>query len=576
MKAKFKELENFVTFDVYDVVDAPKDANIIGTEWVLVEKENIKTNKMETRARLCIRGDLEANKHLIPSSSPTVNKISLKLMLTLAASKGYQVQCNDVARAFLQTVDLDRDVYVHAPPEAQLPEGKVWKLKRSVYGLIDASRAFFLRYAKGLKEEGFHAIKHDNATFVKSNDKGETEMVTAIHVDDSISVSDDSNLDKHHNKMKQKFQYGSSDSLPTRYLGMNLPRNADGDIVIDQDHYVQGLEIPDISGLQGIKRDETLNDSFQTMFRSLASKLNMLSISSRPDFAIQAKLLTTKYGSATKRDLLTAIKLLKLAKQEPTKFVIPNLGNVEDWLLVGISDASYKTSAQNLAIAGHIIMLVNKHSGAASVLHWSSQKINRRISSSLAAETMALQKLSENLYFVKQLMTEIVGPAAENVPGLAITDNHDLYTCIHNLTSCEDKRLLDNILQIREAIHEDKVITEVRFCPSKENLADCLTKISRKTSQDLMTTLRTGSYTIPGGSTIRDSTQLSIKTWQQLVTAEKESENEVQMLSNPDVIQETQSSALPRSSSIYLQQRSRSKMTSNLQPGPIHQDPTFD
>ena len=119
-------------------------------------------------------------------------------------------------------------------------------------------------------------------------------------------------------------------------------------------------------------------------------------------------------------------------------------------------------------------------------------------------------------------MTEIVGPAAENVPGLAITDNHDLYTCIHNLTSCEDKRLLDNILQIREAIYEDKVITEVRFCTSKENLADCLTKISRKTSQDLMTTLRTGSYTIPGGSTIRDSTQLSIKTWQQLVTAEKE------------------------------------------------------
>ena len=173
-------------------------------------------------------------------------------------------------------------------------------------------------------------------------------------------------------------------------------------------------------------------------------------------------------------------------------------------------------------------------------------------------------------------MIEIVGPAAVNIPGLAITDNHDLYACIHNLTSCEDKRLLDNILQIREAIYEDKVITEVRFCPSKENLADCLTKISRKTSQDLMTTLRTGSYAIPGGSTIRDSTQLSIKTWQQLVTAEKESENEVQVLSNPDVIQETPSSASPRSSSIYLQQRSRSKMTSNLQPGPIHQDPTFD
>ena len=72
------------------------------------------------------------NKHMIAVDSPTVNKISLKLMLTLAASKGLQVQCNDIQRAFLQTVGIDRDVYVQAPPEAQLPNGKVWKLKRAV------------------------------------------------------------------------------------------------------------------------------------------------------------------------------------------------------------------------------------------------------------------------------------------------------------------------------------------------------------------------------------------------------------------------------------------------------------
>ena len=348
MKAKFNELENFVTFDVYDVVKAPENVNIIGTDWVLIEKENAKTKKTEVRARLVMRGDLELNKHMIAVDSPTVNRISLKLMLTLAASKGLQVQCNDIQRAFLQTVGIDRDVYVQAPPEAQLPNGKVWKLKRAVYGLVDASRAFFLRHAKGLNELGFRAVKYDNATFVKTNANGDTEMITSVHVDDTVNVASEEVLKKHHNQMKEKFKYGSSDDLPCRYLGMNMARNENGDIILDQDHYVANLEIPDISETQGVKRDEVINDKLQSVFRSIASKLNMLSLSSRPDFAIQAKMLTTKYGSATKRDLLTAIKLLKMAKEEPTRIIIPNLGNVSDWILVGISDASHKKDDNNL------------------------------------------------------------------------------------------------------------------------------------------------------------------------------------------------------------------------------------
>ena len=39
VEAKARELRDFADFDVYDIVDIPKDANVIGTEWVLVEKE---------------------------------------------------------------------------------------------------------------------------------------------------------------------------------------------------------------------------------------------------------------------------------------------------------------------------------------------------------------------------------------------------------------------------------------------------------------------------------------------------------------------------------------------------------
>ena len=101
MKAKMKELEDFDTFDVYEEVSKPKYPNLISTNWVLVDKEN-ENGEIKRKARLCMRGDCEKNKHLIPTDSPTVNKLILKLMLTIAASKGWDITCSDVTRAFLQ------------------------------------------------------------------------------------------------------------------------------------------------------------------------------------------------------------------------------------------------------------------------------------------------------------------------------------------------------------------------------------------------------------------------------------------------------------------------------------------
>ena len=262
---------------------------------------------------------------------------------------------------------------------------------------------------------------------------------------------------------------------------------------------------------------------YQTVFCSVASKLNMLALTSRPDFTFDCKMLTSKYGTATKSHLYKAIRMLKLAKEQSTKIVIPDMGDIKDWILVGVADASHKSKNELFSVAGHVILLVNAKTNAATVLHWTSRKIERVVSSSLAAETLSLQKLSSNMYFVTSLLKEMCGSQIQKMKGLALTDNQDLFACIHNLKSCDDKRLLSDVINIRQAIHEDKTIMEVRYVPREEMIADCLTK-STKNCEDLITILRTGQYQIPGGAQLRDSTQLSIKTWQELISAEKEEE----------------------------------------------------
>ena len=112
------ELKNFEYYDVYEVVEKPKDTNIISTQWVLVDKEVPGQEQPVRKARLCMRGDQEKNVENISKDAPTVNKVNIKLMLMEAVRKGWDIESSDVTRAFLQTSNIDRNVYVKPPIEA--------------------------------------------------------------------------------------------------------------------------------------------------------------------------------------------------------------------------------------------------------------------------------------------------------------------------------------------------------------------------------------------------------------------------------------------------------------------------
>ena len=45
-----------------------------------------------------------------------------------------------------------------------------------------------------------------------------------------------------------------------------------------------------------------------------------------------ARYLSTKYGKATKSDMMQIVKLIKRVKDNPSNMVIPNLGVPEDWI----------------------------------------------------------------------------------------------------------------------------------------------------------------------------------------------------------------------------------------------------
>ena len=137
-EAKDTEVNNLLDYDVFkEVEDAGQQT--IGSRWVVTSKEKHDGQKKNTKARLVACGFQETHKP--QSDSPIVSKESFKFLMAVVANSGFKLASVDIRATFLQSRTLDRDVFVEPPSDIKKP-GIVWRLKKLLYGLDDASRKF--------------------------------------------------------------------------------------------------------------------------------------------------------------------------------------------------------------------------------------------------------------------------------------------------------------------------------------------------------------------------------------------------------------------------------------------------
>jgi hypothetical protein len=89
---------------------------------------------------------------------------SVKDFLSVAANEAFDLESVDIRAAFLQSKALDRDVFLKPPKDLKKP-GKIWKLKKPLYGLDDASHKFWLRVKEIFKKEGLKNVTGDKAFY---------------------------------------------------------------------------------------------------------------------------------------------------------------------------------------------------------------------------------------------------------------------------------------------------------------------------------------------------------------------------------------------------------------------------
>ena len=114
----------------------------------------------QIKARLVARGYQESVKP--KADAPTASREALRVCLSLTANEKFDRKVLDVTSAFLQSNPIDRIIIIQ-PPKYIKKEGKVWKLKKACYGLVDASRQFYLSVKKELEMFGMKMVELDEA-----------------------------------------------------------------------------------------------------------------------------------------------------------------------------------------------------------------------------------------------------------------------------------------------------------------------------------------------------------------------------------------------------------------------------
>lgn len=111
-----------------------------------------------------------------------------------------------------------------------------------------------------------------------------------------------------------------------------------------------------------------------------------------------------------------------------------------------------------------------------NILHWSSTKCKRVTRSVLASEIYGMTSGLDLGYVLGRTLATISQRVDHPPPDLVIcTDSRSLYDCLVQLGTTAEKRLMIDIMAIRQS-YEGREIQEIRWINGSDNPADAMTK----------------------------------------------------------------------------------------------------
>ena len=467
-----EEIESIEKNETWEIVEKPINKNIVGSKWVF--KTKLEDGKIKRKARVVAKGFTQRHGiDYLDVFAPVARGVTLRLLLSVAGKRQMKLKQYDVKTAFLNG-KLNEEIYMKPPPGYNIEQGKVCHLKKSLYGLKQAARVWNQMIHETLVNNGCEQNETDNCLY--SFTSGGEVIHLLIHVDDILAATTNENLlVKLMKAIGKDFEVKCVGDVK-EYLGIEIHRDADGNIEICQEKFIDS--IINAAGMENAKpsrypvdtgyyklEGKPLNSN--EIYRKLIGMLLYISTNSRPDIAASVAILSQKVCSPRSVDMNEVKRIIRylIHTKNHTLKLSTSDGKEE---LITYSDANWGEDKNDGKSNGGYFVSYN-----GGTIAWCSRKQEIVAMSTAEAEYVAITEAVKEAIWIKNVLTQF--RRRIETPLKIFTDNQSAISIVSNQRFNNRTKHIDLKYHfVRD--YANKGIIELQYVPSEFNIADMMTK----------------------------------------------------------------------------------------------------
>ena len=480
------EIQSMRHNGVWELIELPEGNRPIGCKWVYKTKRDSKGKVEKFKARLVAKGftqregvDYEA------TFSPVSSKDSFRVIMALVSHFDMELHQMDVKTAFLNG-DLNEEVYMMQPEGFVANDsGKlICRLKKSIYGLKQASRQWYLKFHSVVASYGFVKNKVDQCIYCKVS--GRKFIFLILFVDDILLASSDLGL-LHETKRMLSNNFDMKDLGEASFvLGIEIHRNRSYRLLgLSQRTYVDrvlerfNMQLckPGIAPVckgdklslsQCLQSDIEKAQMKNVPYASALGSIMYAQVCTRPDIAFATGLLGRYQSNPGHDHWVAAKKVMRYLKR--TKDYMLIYKHVQDLQLVEYSDSDFAgCQDEKKSTTGYIFKL------AGGAILWKSEKQKSIASSTMQAEFVACFSATTQAIWLRNLIKELTVFDFVDRPIQLYCDNNSAVLFINNNRGLKGSKHMEvKYLTIKEKVQNDDVAVE--HISTDDMIADPLTK----------------------------------------------------------------------------------------------------
>lgn len=464
----------YINHNAYELVERPPGVKILRGHWRFTVKTDESDIITKFKSRYVVDG---SNMNIDTSYSPVINSTILRLMLSIACNRKWNIHLVDVKSAYLNSL-INEDVYMYQIPlyVDPLRPNYVCKFIKSTYGLPMSAYNWYITITEYLHSVGFEQSRIEPCLYHLSNHM----LYVLVYVDDIIIISPDIDL---MNVFKQSIntKFGISDHNQIQScLGIDYHYNKEtGVLDMTQIRKIEDLhtkhlnylpkatKLPLQSNTNMLEESPPLDDVF--LYQSIIGSLNYIALSTRLDISMYIGQLS-KYLKAPKLiHLQLAYKIISYLYQ--TRYLVLRFKSNPD----SIKSIQIYTDASNFNIE------CNKYatSGVVSILFgnivsWSSKKQTAVTGEICESELYAINSGLKHGLYLRNVLKEINLSYLIDDQLIIKSDNSSAIEISKAGFKNNSKHYNTVLLYVKDFIERNEV--KVIKVNSSENIADWFTK----------------------------------------------------------------------------------------------------